>query len=173
MHRARTLAVGVVASLLAVVPAVDAKKDPKPPVVKKDAVYRGFTDQGSVCHVGGVDNRPCTVTVKTSKDGKSVARMLIRYGSACKDESKYFRSATRFTDVPIRNAKFESSAGYSEPILGGGQSDNEVTMHGVFKRKNGKRTVSGEFRITNKLSFPEGKPTKCGSGKVAWLAAPR
>lgn len=173
MHRARTLAVVAAASLLAV-PAVDAKKRPKPPpVVKKDAVYRGFTDQGSVCHVNGVDDKPCTVAVRTSKDGKSVAQMLIRYGSACKDESKYFRSATRFTDVPIRNAKFESSAGYSEPILGGGQSDNDVTMHGVFKRKDGKRTVSGDFKITNRLTFPEGKPTKCASGKVAWLAAPR
>jgi hypothetical protein len=161
----------IAAALLVAVPAVDAKK--KPPVVKKGTTYRGLTDQGAVCHVKGVDNKPCRVSVKTSQDGKEVAVMRIRYGSACKDDSKYFRSSTRFTNLPIVDARFESSATYGEPIRGGGHSDNHVTMHGVFKRTDGKYTVSGDFRITNKLTFPDEKPTKCGSGKVAWSAKPR
>lgn len=168
MHRARTLAVAAgVASLIAV-PAVEAKNQQSP--VKKDATYKGFTSQGSVCHADGANNKPCRVEVKTSPNGKRVTEMLIHYGSACKDESKYFRSSTRFEDLPIHDARFESQAGYSEPIAGGGHSDNEVTMHGIFKRKDGKATVSGDFKIRNKLSFSKGKSTKCSSGKVTWLA---
>ena len=170
MNRAWTLAVVAAASLF-VVPAVEAKQQQSP--VKKDATYKGLTSQGAVCHSGGADNKPCRVEVKTSKDGKRVAEMLIHYGSACKDETKYFRSSTRFQDLPIHDAKFESHATYDEPIQGGGQSQNEVTMHGIFKRKNGKPVVSGTFKITNKLTFPEGKPTKCSSGKVTWLARPK
>jgi hypothetical protein len=168
MHRARTLAVGVAASLLIAVPAVEAKKAGSP--VKKDATYKGVTSQGAVCHVNGADNRPCRVEVKTSKSGKRVVEMLIYYGSPCKDESKYFRSSTRFLDLPITKGRFESEARYGEPIKGGGHSENHVTMHGIFKRGDGKATVSGDFKIANKLTFPKGKSTRCNSGKVTWLA---
>jgi hypothetical protein len=164
------LAVVAAASLL-VVPVVDAKKNPRSPV-KKDATYRGLTSQGAVCHVDGVDNRPCTVSLKTSKDGKKVVSMLIRYGAACRDESKYFRSSTRFRGLPITEGKFEQSAGYGEPIAGGGHAESTVSMHGAFKRKDGRSTVSGDFHVKSKLTFPDDKPTKCGSGKVTWSARP-
>jgi hypothetical protein len=172
MHRARTLALVAAASLLAV-PAVSAKEKHKPPVVKKDTTYKGLTDQGSVCTVEGVNNKPCTVTLKTSKDGKRLVYMLIRYGAACKDEAKYFRSSTLFTKVPITAARFEWSGTYGEDLVGGGHSENDVTLHGVFKRIDGKATVRGDFRVKNKLTFPDDKPTKCGSGKVAWSARPK
>ena len=161
------------ATALIAVPAVDAKEHHKPPAVKKDTTYKGHTDQGSVCNVNGVDNRPCTIALKTSKDGKHVVYMLIRYGSACKDEDKYFRSSTYFTQLPIEDRKFEWSGSYGEDVKGGGHSENDVEMHGVFKREDGKSTVSGTFRIKNKLTFPKGKSTKCSSGKVGWSARPK
>jgi hypothetical protein len=154
-------------------PAVGAVEKHKPPAVKKDTTYRGPTDQGSVCSVKGVENRPCTVTLKTSKNGKRVVYMLIRYGAQCKDEDKYFRSSTLFTKVPISDSKFEWQGSYGEDIKGGGHAENDVVMHGTFKRKNGKSTVAGDFRIKNRLTFPDDKPTKCASGKVGWSAKPK
>lgn len=172
MNRARTLVLAVAAACLVAVPAVGAEKH-KPPLVKKDTTYRGLTDQGSVCHVKGVNNRPCTVALKTSKDGKRVAYMLVRYGSQCKDEDKYFRSSTLFLKVPIKDAKFEWAGTYGEDVEGGGHSENDVVMHGTFKRKDGRSVVSGDFRVKNKLTFPDDKPTNCSSGKVGWAARPK
>ena len=173
MARKPTVAVLALAAALTATPAIAAGAKKQSPV-KKGTTYTGLTDEGSVCRVNGVDNRPCTVSVRTSDDGKRVAAMVIHFGAPCDSKGKYFRSSTRFENVAIDKAKFHVTSTYNEQLDGGGTAKDHVTMHGRFRRKNGKFAVGGDFHVTSKVT-PAGakKATRCDSGDVNWLARPR
>jgi hypothetical protein len=170
MRSARVLTAVVTAGLLAGAPAVGiAKKSPLPQ--KKNATYKGLTSEGSVCHVGGVDNKPCPVRVKVSKNGKT-ARTLISWGAPCTDTSKYLRSDTKFTGLAISKGRIKNNSSYDEQLVGGATSHNTVALHGKFTKTGGKYSVAGDFSIAAKVTFADGSTTQCSSSGIKWSAKP-
>jgi hypothetical protein len=170
MRSTRVHTAVVTAALLVGAPAIGiAKKAPLPQ--KKNATYKGLTNEGSVCHVSGVDNKPCPVTVKVSKNG-STARMRIAWRAPCTDASKYLRSDTKFTGLGISKGKVQNSSSYDEQLTGGAKSHNTVALHGKFKRTGTAYSVAGDFSISAKVTFADGSTTQCSASAIKWSAKP-
>jgi hypothetical protein len=170
MRSTRVLTAVVTAAMLVGVPAVGiAKKTPLPQ--KKNATYKGLTNEGSVCHVSGVDNKPCPVTVKVSKSGNN-ARTLISWGAPCTDTSKYLRSDTKFTGLAISKGRVKNNSSYDEQLVAGATSHNTVALHGKFKKAGTKYSVAGDFSIKATVKFADGSTTQCSSSGIKWSAKP-
>jgi hypothetical protein len=165
MRAAPLLAAAGAAALLGA-PVAGIAKTPAPQ--KKNATYRGFTNQGSKCHLNGKDNQPCAVTAKVSKSGRA-AKVTIPWHAPCSN-SQVVTSETTFSALTITKGKIGGSGKYNEPLNGGAVSHDSVHVHGLFKRTAKKYTVAGTFSIAANVTLADGSTTQC-QASVHWSAA--
>jgi hypothetical protein len=173
MKPSRLLIVVALASLL-VVPAAGAKKKPPPPP-KKGATYSGSTSQGSVCRINDTDLQPCTIKITISGDGTKIKALLInwRAGPCSDNATRYYRSSTKITLLPVAKAKAKFSGSYTENLSDGTKAKNKVVLNGKFKKSSsGKYSASGDFSVVSDLTLPDSTPSHCESGKITWTAKP-
>jgi hypothetical protein len=142
--------------------------------VKKHATYTGKTKQGKTCVKGATEDVQCDVQVKTSKDGKKVTELLVRFHTDRCEDGSSFRSSTRFTNLAIARGKFSKvAAQYTEPLGNVGFANNVVTAHGTFKRsKAGKYSLTGDFKVTTNILYNSGTRVACLITRTKYSAKP-
>jgi hypothetical protein len=129
--------------------------------------WNATRDAGHV--YGGKTTQDEPVVVRLDRRRKKVAEVLAGWQSAsCQPPDTFLRAGERFTDFPLRHARFGDAWDQTFGLDGGGKSTVSYEVAGKVAR----RAANGTLQVQVKETDAAGAVTMtCDSGDLRWRAA--